>query len=85
MAIKTIAGSGNSTLLGSMGRWKGKDIWVTQTTTKCRIEGHALEVLHHFGDNGNKHYCPTKLLLCPYCGGIADEPEPYGCNKWGEI
>lgn len=78
-----ITGTNNETILCSMGKWKGKDIWVTHQTKECAIEGHALEIVHHYGDKG-EHYCPTGFLQCPYCGGIADEPEPNECNRWGK-
>ena len=83
--IETIVtGSNNKTIFCSQGKWKDKLVWVdNQVEFPCPIEGHALEILHHFGDDG-KHYCPTGLLICPVCGGIADEPEPYECNKWGK-
>ncbi len=76
-------GTSAVTILCSTGKWKGKDIFVTHQTNECFIENHALEVMHHFGSDG-KHYCPTMYLICPYCGGLADEPKPYECNKWGE-
>lgn len=78
-----ITENSSETIMCSMGKWKGKDILVTDQNDKCPVEGHALEVMHHFDDDG-KHYCPTGLLMCPYCGGIADEPQPYSCLKWGE-
>lgn len=76
-------GTSSVAIFCSMGKWKGKDIWVTHQTSECPIDGHDLEVMHHFGDDG-KHYCPTMFLICPFCGGLADEPEPCECNKWGE-
>jgi len=75
-------GTNNETIFCSMGKWKGKDVWVTHQTNPCPIEGHALEVVHHYGEG--KHYCPTGCLMCAYCGGIVDEPRPYQCEKWGE-
>lgn len=78
----TKIGCNDDTILCSIGKWKGKDVWVKYQTNDCPIEGHALEVMHHFDDEG-KHYCPTGFLMCPFCGGITDEPQPYECNKWG--
>ena len=66
----------------SMGKWKSKEILVTNQVNECPIKDHDLQVIHHYDDEG-KHYCPTMFLMCSYCGGIADEPEPYECNKWG--
>ena len=83
MVSETITGENNLTILCSMGKWKNKDILVTHQTNECPIRDHALEVVHHY-DNEDNHYCPTMLLTCSYCGGIADEPEPFECNKWGE-
>ena len=81
--MKNISGTSSETILCSQGLWKGKLITVTNQIESPRlIENHALEVMHHYGDKG-EHYCPTQLLMCPYCGGLADEPEPYECNKWG--
>ncbi len=79
----TITSSNNITVNLSMGKWKGNDITVSHSVVECPIQGHALEVMHHYGEDG-RHYCPTQFLYCPQCGGIADEPEPYKCNKWGE-
>lgn len=67
----------------SQGKWKGQDVWVMSRISSCLVGGHALEVMHHCDDKGN-HYCPTGFLMCAYCGGIADEPEPFQCTKWGK-
>ncbi len=77
---KEMTGSNTETILCSLGKWKGKGIFVTHQDNECPIEGHALEVVHHYGDNG-EHYCPTTFLMCLLCDGIADEPEPYECTK----
>ena len=82
VAIKTETGTDDSTTLCSMGKWKGEDITVSHQDHECPIDGHALEVMHHYGDKG-EHYCPTMFLYCPYCGGVADEPEPFECERWG--
>lgn len=81
--MKMITGTTSETILCSMGKWKEKDVWVTHQESQCPIEGHSLEVMHHYDDE-LKHYCPTMLLMCGFCGGIADEPEPYSCLKWNE-
>ena len=75
--------SNSITILCSAGKWKGKDIMVTHQMNDCPIEGHALEIMHHL-DNEGRHFCPTMFLICSFCGGLADEPEPYECTKWGE-
>ena len=82
MATSTITGSCNDTIYCSEGTYKGKRLWVTRGDSLCPIGGHRLEIVHHYGDKG-EHYCPTGYLMCPHCGGVADEPEPYGCKKWG--
>ena len=56
--------------------------WAKEVNDSLHCE-HELEVMHHYGDNG-VHYCPTMFLACRHCMGIAEEPEPYECNKWGE-
>ncbi|KKN64739.1 hypothetical protein LCGC14_0488710 [marine sediment metagenome] len=77
----TKTGTNSETILCSMGRWRGEDVWVTHQSNECPIKGHALEIVHHYDDKG-RHYCPTMYLMCPYCGGIADESEPYECHQW---
>ena len=73
-------GTNSETILCSMGKWKGQDIWVTHQSNECPIPDHALEVMHHYDDKG-RHHCPTGFLMCSYCGGLADEPEPYSCGS----
>ena len=43
-----------------------------------------IEVMHHFGADG-KHYCPTMFIWCMGCFAIGNEPEPFSCQKWGEL
>ena len=78
-----LTNSNSETRFASEGIWKGQKVWVTNLVAPCKIEGHALEIMHHLGDKG-EHYCPTGYLMCPHCGGIADEPEPCECQQWGE-
>lgn len=75
-----ITGANAETIPWSIGKWKGKEIAVTHQDSECPIEGHDLEVMHHYDDKG-RHYCPTGFLICSLCGGIADEPTPYECTK----
>ncbi len=75
-------GSNARTTYFSQGKWKGQDVWVTDSDCEC-IEGHDLQVIHHNGPD-DKHYCPTTFLMCHMCGGLATEPEPYECTRWGE-
>ncbi len=77
-------GTNTETIYISVDKWKGRDVCISNPTgTLCAIGKHELEVMHHYGDKG-EHYCPTMFLMCHICGGIADEPEPYECNRWGE-
>ena len=78
--IKT--GTNTATYYFSEGRWKDKWIQVTGFNRESLYCRHELEVMHHYGDKG-EHYCPTMFLICPKCGGIAEEPEPYECKRWG--
>ncbi len=81
-------GTISDTVYVSQGWWKGKQVTVAHTipywavdkddTLECK---HNLVVMHHYG-KGGIHYCPTMFLMCSYCMGIAEEPEPYECNKW---
>lgn len=75
-------GSGSGTTYVSDGRWKGALVPV-ESDQPCPVAGHALTVMHHCDDDGT-HYCPTGFLWCAECAGTADEPEPMGCQKWGE-
>jgi len=81
---QTKIGTDSQTHFFSEALWKGKKVWVDSATDYCwkKGSGHRLEVVHHYGDNG-EHYCPTMFLMCELCGGIAEEPEPYECNRWG--
>jgi len=78
----TVTGAANTTAFYSPGAWKGGKVWVSSESV-CPVPDHNLEVMHHNGDDG-KHYCPTGFLWCPDCAGVAKEPEPYECNRWGE-
>lgn len=72
----------NSTLTGSFGRWKGRQVFVRDGgmgMLPC-VE-HSLRVVHHVDAEG-RHFCPTGFLMCDDCGGMAQEPEPYECNRW---
>lgn len=68
-------------------QWKGETLYV-QNTCPCFGGEHELVVMHHYGDNPDGgpllHYCPTGFLMCRWCGGWADEPEPHACTKWGQ-
>lgn len=46
--------------------WKGKKVWVDSSYPPCPV--HELHA-----DEG--------FLLCPACGGVAVEPEPFECNR----
>lgn len=80
---KTTTGTLSDTVYVSQALWKGKVVIVQHSdedkTLNCK---HKLVVMHHYGENG-KHYCPTMFLSCCHCGGVAEEPEPYECNRWG--
>lgn len=58
--------------------------------SSCKNFQHALHVLHHTAlthhDYGypEVHYCPTMIIYCRKCWGMAKEPEPYSCTLWGE-
>ncbi len=90
MTLEVITGTISDTVYVSQGKWKDKLVSVQHTipywakevddTLVCE---HELEVMHHYGENGI-HYCPTMFLMCRHCQGIAEEPEPYECNRWGE-
>lgn len=61
--------------------WHGREVVVTSSVgLACP---HVLHVVHHTDDEG-RHYCPTGFLMCGLCGGIADEPGPPSCTRWGE-
>jgi len=72
--------SGNKTSYASKGRWKKGEVWVL-SLQPCPVTNHNLEVMHHNNDDWT-HSCPTGFLWCPDCCGIANEPEPYECNRW---
>jgi len=79
--MRITTGTASTTIILSQAKWKGKDITV-ESSLDCPIQGHALEIMHHLGDDG-RHWCPTMYLFCPHCNGVAEEPEPYECTKWG--
>ena len=83
-------GTCSDTVYASQGLWKGKLVTVQNTIPCFAIDKddsfdceHELEVVHHYGEGG-KHYCPTMFLMCGHCSGIAGEPEPYECERWGK-
>lgn len=61
-------------------KWKGEPVEVRTSANEetCADYEHDLEVMHHYGEGGT-HVCPTTLLMCKKCTGIADEPPPYSC------
>ena len=72
--------------------WKGQTVYVYGDDPYWPVNAnevmdvlncnHELEVMHHHAE-GDIHYCPTMFLQCRHCSGIADEPEPYECERWG--
>lgn len=62
--------SQNETIYCSQGIWKGKQVWVDhQEIQHCPVEGHALQMLNdEYGE-------PIGFLMCPFCGGYADDEE----------
>ena len=80
---KIITGTSNTTTYISQFRWKGLLLSLQGDDDNIMYCEHKVEVVHHYDDEGN-HYCPTMFLMCLKCGGLANEPEPYECEKWGE-
>jgi hypothetical protein len=62
-------GTNNRTRYGSEAAWKGHKVWVDSSYPPCPV--HELHAAEGF-------------LLCPACGGVADEPEPFEYNRVGE-
>ena len=65
-----------------LGLWKSKKILVDVFSSIGKCADHNLIVVHHFDPEG-KHFCPTGYLMCKNCYGLAKEPQPYSCTKWG--
>ena len=88
MSVST--GTLSDTIYVSQGKWKGKIVTVTNHIPYFCVDAddsqnceHELEIMHHQGE-GDRHYCPTMFLTCRHCSGMADEPEPYECTRWGQ-
>lgn len=79
--MQITTGANSITIYILPAKWKGEDIYLTNCQHPNCLHPY-LDVVHHYDDEGN-HYCPTMFLMCPECGGLADEPEPYSCNLWG--
>lgn len=80
-------GATSTTVIVSFGEWKGQMVAIRHGVRPC--DEHDLRVMHHFGPQEREsdpliHYCPTGFLHCRNCFGVADEPEPHECRKWGE-
>ncbi len=80
MTPEITATTNSETILGSFGSWKGKQVFVSEWVYLSSPHEHILAVVHHT-DEAGRHFCPTMFLMCALCGGIADEPEPYECDK----
>ncbi len=76
----SVGAQSNTTTYVSEAVWRGVTVMVS-SDAPCSIPGHALEVMHHIGEDG-LHYCPTMFLWCGNCAGVASEPEPFSCQKW---
>ncbi len=65
-------------------RWRGQRVTV-DAETPC-VHPQGLWVMHHGNDpeHRGRHWCPTGWLYCPDCMGLAEEPPPYTCTRWGE-
>lgn len=63
--------------------YRGQTIYLQGDYDSCPSGEHEIEVMHHYGDNG-EHFCPTGFVMCRKCGAVGDEPKPYECNIWRE-
>jgi hypothetical protein len=64
--------------------WEGCEVEV-EGDRPCDPQRCRLAVMHHHGggeDGDLCHFCPTGLLFCPECCGLADEPGEPRCTLW---